>query len=45
MLVDVGFFAAPFKMEAPAIYMTRAAAKHHQNDDERIVRVRIEEIR
>ena len=42
MLVDVGANPMP-RMEAPAIYMTLAAAKHHKRDDERIVRCTIQE--
>lgn len=32
-------------METPCIYMTRAAAEHYRRDNERIVRVAIQEIR
>ena len=31
-------------METPCIYMTRSAAEHHRRDNERIVRVAIQEI-
>ena len=31
-------------METPCIYMTRAAAEHYRRDNERIVRVAIQEI-
>lgn len=47
MLIGVGdcdIGGNPCIMESPAIYMTKAAAKHHSCDDERIVRVAITEI-
>lgn len=44
MLIDVCFDPASARMESPAIYMTRLAAKHHKNDHERIVRVIITEL-
>lgn len=45
MLIDVSIGGmTPARMEACAIYATKAAAKHNKRDDERIVRVQINEI-
>jgi hypothetical protein len=47
MLIGVGdcdMLGRDCNMESPAIYMTKAAAKHHSCGGERIVRVAITEI-
>jgi len=44
MLIDVSIGGMTPRMEAVAIYATKAAAKHNKRDDERIVRVAITEI-
>ena len=48
MLTDLGpaeSWSGNEIMETPCIYMTRAAAEHYRRDNERIVRVAIQEIR
>ncbi len=46
MLCDIGLPGVQglCRMQAPAIYMTRAAAKHHCADNERVVKISIREV-